>query len=349
MRGAIQDRILGPSESALLFRSSGGEIHRGISALLRSFDPSGRLTESKIARRLWTSIIAYTGGDVVAAAMLSGQDRMASKVAMFYACRNLARLQEIYGATVWRLRSQIWREAGCELPRVYQITDAADIYISKRICPTVEAVRAAVARLIDDLENAEPLITPEEVRAYHNRFTLYVLLLFGYTTGIRAKNTPYAGLGMISPLNGCAPITDKGQMKTKLVLILREHVLEQIEEYDRYIQRCHPDAATRFPCFFIRPADGSIAEVTPTLMADHLQEYLPDFPVAVHRRFSFNFLLDHGCSPESVRVWMGHARKGEEVWGPSSTFNPGRHRKNLQPYLLLLLRRLGFRLVRSRR
>lgn len=85
----VQERVLGSADSFLLFRTSSHELHCGISALLRSLDPSGRLTVSKIAKCLWTSIIAYTGGDVVAAAMLTGQDRMASKVAMFYACRNL--------------------------------------------------------------------------------------------------------------------------------------------------------------------------------------------------------------------------------------------------------------------
>ncbi len=51
----------------------------------------------------------------------------------------------------------------------------------------------------------------------------------------------------------------------------------------------------------------------------------------------FNALLDFGCPPEVVRIWMGHAVAGEEWWRDDATFSHQDYRLHLRKYMVPIL------------
>ncbi len=53
-------------------------------------------------------------------------------------------------------------------------------------------------------------------------------------------------------------------------------------------------------------------------------------------------LLDSGCPPEVVRIWMGHACAGEEWWSENATFSHQDYRNTLRLYLVPILKYLEF-------
>jgi hypothetical protein len=72
-------------------------------------------------------------------------------------------------------------------------------------------------------------------------------------------------------------------------------------------------------------------------MFPYLSTYLPGFPIDIHRRFMFNALLDFGCPPEVVRIWMVHATAGEEWWRDDATFSHQKYRGHLCEFLVPIL------------
>lgn len=95
--------------STTAFGRERGEYREPIARLLQVFDPTGRLTLSKIAGTLYGQIMARTGNDAVAAAMITGQVRRGARVPMFYACRAERELQRIYTESVHSLSQEIHR------------------------------------------------------------------------------------------------------------------------------------------------------------------------------------------------------------------------------------------------
>jgi hypothetical protein len=321
------------------------EYRKSLKKLLKETDPSGRLTVQKIRDALFTHMIARTGKDIVAASMISGKEHYLAKVPMFYACRRLSKIQEIYAGSVSSLRADILPKKDPSFFRSRIWSPAPETrFVTKRLCPRTDVVQDAVRRLRSDLEKTP--ITSDEVVQYHNRYTLYTIWYFAYSTGVRAIRTPYVDVEEISRL-GMVVIRDKDSdagFKAKLLWIppgLREQM-------DKYKEASSPKKLTYqpkqdLPCFFI----GEDPEVRPGTQSPRMGEYLPGFPVGVHRRFMFNALLDSGCPPEIVRIWMGHSSIGDEGWARHSTFSYARYREILGKHLLPILNELGFEPMKS--
>ena len=96
-------------DSTAAFGRELGEYRKATARLLQVFDPTGRLTLSKIAGTLYGQIMARTGNDAVAAAMITGQVRRGARVPIFYACRAERELQRIYTKSVDSLLREIHR------------------------------------------------------------------------------------------------------------------------------------------------------------------------------------------------------------------------------------------------
>jgi len=94
-------------DSTAAFGRELGDYRAAANSLLQVFDPTGRLTLSKIAGTLYGQIMARTGNDAVAAAMITGQVRRGARVPMFYACRAEQSLQRIYQESLYSLRREI--------------------------------------------------------------------------------------------------------------------------------------------------------------------------------------------------------------------------------------------------
>jgi hypothetical protein len=163
--------------------------------------------------------------------------------------------------------------------------------------------------------------------------------------------TPYVDIKTVSPLNGVALYRDKdGDAGTKRKLIwLPNLVRQQMQHYAdhlAYIRMRFHISDEELPCFFL-DASGRPRLVRPKSMLQYVDEYLPGFAIDIHRRFMFNALLEAGCPPEVVRVWMGHACAGEEWWADNATYSHLRHRDYLLAYLVPILKKLKFELIKG--
>jgi hypothetical protein len=348
-----------------------------VRTLLKCWDPSGRITLNKISSTLFARVMSLSGNDAVAATMITGKRHRLSKVPMYYACRSMANIWEIYRATVNDLLSEIGKEnnfgykiesfwrprpsdaelmAGAYEWRQTELTSRMDalksIHIGARACPSMGAFHDAVLTLKASLGKPyKP--SPDEVWIdFHNRFTFYSVWLFNIAVGSRKLITPYIDIETVSPLNGVAVYRDKdGDAGTKAKLIwLPKLVRKQMQHYADhldYIRMRFHIGDEELPCFFL-DASGRPRLVRPKSMFQYVDQYFPGFPVDIHRRFMFNALLEAGCPPEVARVWMGHACAGEEWWADNATYSHSRHRDHLLAYLVpILVKELTFELIRG--
>ena len=350
-------------DARFVFLKSPEYYRESLTLLLRQWDPSGRLTLNKIAQVLWGRVMTTTGNDIVAATMITGRRHHLARVPMFYACRCIAGLESIYQRVVVELWAAIRQESNqlaghADQEHVYfppenLITlepEEEDVvrmrpkeYVGRRLCPTDGAVEAAISRLKHDIQNPGNLATEADWWLYHNRFTLYTVWFFDFATGVRAVISPYLDPAEVSPLNSTAQVRDKDSdtgSKAKRIWVLPS-LFRQMGNYAGYIRNTRLRFSTIPPCCFLN-AEGKPVEVRPRTIVPIMAEYFPGFPIAIHRRYMYNELLDSGCPPEVVRVWMGHAVTGEEVWASSATLSPARYREILGSYLTPILDRIGF-------
>jgi len=324
------------------------------------------MTEGRLSRFLFTRVLATSGGDLSATAIITGNDVPLARVKLFYACRSITRMRELYTTSVIGVRNQLWASRGITPPEqalsiLKPSEEACSIfkedtaYIGNRLCPTLKTVQEAVQNLQFEIRRSARPKTDAEYQRHHNLVTLYTLLMFSYTTGVRGIATPYIDLSEIGPLLlHTAPallrttLTDKDSgvgYKTRLVRIT-PMLFEQMNFYNDLVSRSPQiHHSSGLPCFFL---DGALrpVEVRPRTIVPIMREFLP-FPVNIHRRFVSSALLDAGCPPEVVSAWMGHWHRGEEPWGKYSSFSFGDFARVLGIFLDPLLKDLKFVPIRA--
>lgn len=308
-----------------------------------------RLTESRLARFLFTRLLKASGGDLTATAIITGNAVGLSRVKLFYACPRISRLETLYTQVAESVNEELWRAMRKEPPKPAQYSPCRrNTYIGNRLCPTRDAVRKAITRLQSELQSSGQSSTVEGQQQYHNLLTLYTLWMFSYTTGVRGIRTPYLVLAEIDPVFHLGVLTDKDSgvgYKTRLVRFTPS-LIEQMNFYHDFISRSPRSYLLRgAPCFLLR-SNLDPVEVRPMTLTPILNEFLP-FPVNIHRRFVSSELLDAGCPPEMVSAWMGHWHRGEEPWGKFSSFSFGDYCHALEEFLDPLLQDLGFRPIKG--
>ena len=337
-----------------------------IRILLKSWDPTGRLTLNKITSTLSGRVMSESGNDAVAAAMITGTKSRLSNVAMHYACRELSFLQGIYQKSVvnfmdeaegdWRYPHGYYsvRPGPSPLPtngRKYEGRSPETRFVAKRLCPQDETFRRAFSRLIQDLKHKPHRSSTDRWLKYHNLYTFYTVWVFALATGVRKIRTPFFPVSEISPINGVAKLRDKdgdSGIKTKLVWV-PEVVAEQMRYYADHLKGIRERfgvADAGLPCFFLTERRRTCL-VRPKTLFPWVSEYLPGYPVDIHRRFMFNALLEFGCPPEIVRIWMGHAVTGEEWWRDDATFSHQNYRQQLRQHLIPILEYLEIKPVKG--
>lgn len=338
--------ISSPRSSARIFRKPLKWYKQHLDEILRTVSSDPRVTNTAIANFMMQRILIRAKGDLTATAMISGRDIPLARVRLFYACRSVQKLQELYLAEVAALSRDLDSDRKCIRRSQAAV---ANRYIGHRQCPTLDAVRNAVCGVIGALVAASQRLNDEQSRRYHNLYTLYSIWMFSYCTGIRGVRTPYLSDADIDPASGLCTIADKDGgigYKTKLVWIPPQ-LQTQMDFYRDFLSRSPKlTDAGKLACFFV---DGQMSpvEVSPQSIEPFMHEFLP-FPVNIHRRFVSSELLDRGCPPEVVSAWMGHWHRGEEPWNRFSSFSFREYRDLLNRYLgSLLFEDLKFRPVHA--
>lgn len=333
-----------------IFKREVDDYRLRLNEVLQATDPSGRITGSMISGLLFQMIEEQTGGDVVAAALITHTDHYLASVRRHYATPEVRDLQAKYVRAVCAVGTELMG-CGLNLEQTGEVRlESTALAVGSVLCPTMSTVREAVTRMRGELESfATHLLMPADMTfvRLHNFYTLYCVLGCGFAMGVRGVNNPYLHSSQINCAHGLAVITDKDSesgYKSRLVW-LPAIILEMMRQYEDYLaaisQLFGLRAATReLPCYFL-DADLKQKNVRPRTMAPLLQEYFP-FPANAGRHFFYNTLRERGVSAEIVDSLMGHWWRGEEPWGPFSTLSLADLRKELEIVLPSLLDELGF-------
>ena len=312
-------------------------------------DPTGRLTEGRIANCLTHRLLASSGGDVVAVSIIRGRELALAKSRLFYACPSEERLQRLYCETAESMLGDAERAAEVEPSSPTPRCTVSKYYIGNRINPTLEAVRSAVRNLKRDLKRWYRASTDEELRIYHNAYTFWTTWAFQFATSWRGTATPYLALSKIDPETGAYVSGDKDSgsgYHHRLGWLLAE-MIQQMKFYEEFLAQSpfRAKADPSWPCFYVNKKFRPV-EVRPSTSKPIMEQYLPLAP-NIHRRFTASALLELGPSVvEFECLWSGHWFRGEEPWAPMSTYSFAKHRKLLEQILFPFWRQLGFRAIK---
>lgn len=348
------DRLVG-KRPFRIFRVAEKRYSEELRKFLNQVDPSGRITGARVAGFLFSRLMSATNGDVTLSALVAAQDLSLARARLFYACVRLRRIQDRYVTTL----ESVHRET----PRRIPAWADKDLWITTRPCPTQEAVKDAIGRILDDLDRIDPYRSNDNYVTYHNLFTLYSLVFVFYATAQRGTNSPMPRPEQIDA-QGFVWINDKDTGYNARTAWCPDALIKQVGYYAahaadvrREVTRRHTDTTPSRresmqsvlddSCFLLKPdsklgfvpvpgAKGAIGEL--------LRGYLP-FAINVHRRCVSGDLLDAGVDPQVVDWWMSHCHTGEEPWNTFSGLCPAQFAAAMKTPIekLLLKRGLGFR------
>ena len=165
-----------------IYRAAEAIYKQQLKLLFEEIDPTGRITETRVAGFLFSRLMSATNGDVTLSAVVAAPDLPLARARLYYANVRLRRIQDRYVAAM----DGIHREA----PRRAIAWAEDDLWIATRPSPTQAAIRAVIGRLLEDLDRIDPYRSNDEYVAYHNVFTLYSLLFLFYATAQRGTNSP---------------------------------------------------------------------------------------------------------------------------------------------------------------
>jgi len=297
------------------YRKSLGEISKKIDAV-------GRITVTRISRVLFQRVVEQTGGDVVSAALITNTDHSLASVRRFYDTPEIWHLQQTYANATTALKEEL-ALAGYLQEGSKNVTLARrGISVGSPLCPTLRVMQDAICWLKDEVNM--PFVLGNFIRK-HNMYTLYSVWCFGFAVGARGVRTPYLHSSAIHQETGLATMTEKdnGTGYHSRLIWLPPFVREQIKRYERYVNSLSeqlklPVATINRPCYFLNEKFKPVI-VSPRTMDPLLSQFFP-FPANVARHLISTELKERGFSPEMLCAWSSHWYRGQEPWGPYSSF-----------------------------
>lgn len=312
--------------------------------LFQEVDCVGRITANRISRVMFQTIVEQTGGDIVAAALITQTDHALASVRRYYATPEIGHLQRTYDDATRSLQTGLAVNGLARDALEARDVERSGVAVGSPLCPTVAAVQEAV-QILKSKINAP--FDHQNILERHNIFTLYSVWTLGFATGIRGVRIPYLYSGAVDQDSGFATLTDKDSgngYKSRLVW-LPVPVRQQMKHYEAWLSelpavfKC-PSVTRKMPCYFL-DENGRPEAVRPKTMTPFLRRYL-NFPANVARHFISTELRERGFPPEMLDAWLGHWWRGEEPWGPHSSFCFLDYRRELENVLVPFLAELGF-------
>ncbi len=348
-----------------IFRKPIAHYKAGITQLLMKWDETGRLTPSRLCHALYWATMSWSGKDIVAATMITGDYKEQARVPMFYPCRRMDILQATYAQTVRDLRHRIRQEAlfasnpeakrtpidnlllhtrRSTLHSQFHPAEAGSLYVGTKPCPTDGDMQGIVQNLLDRLSARWDIWETKQRIEYTKLYTFYCVWgYFGFWTGCREICDPYLPLSALSPNDRSALLDDKREEKARIIWV-GEDLFTQMGYYEEFLKVTGLNYADQHPCWFL-DADGKPLQVRPGTLKPVLHEFLPGFRLNTNRRYMTNALWDSGCPPEIVRLWSGHATAGNALWSSGATAPYAEMRITLHRHLGPVMDYLGFRSI----
>jgi len=310
------------------------------------------ITLHKIESFLFQHIVNETA-DVTSASIITGQAHYASSVKIFYTTPTLNTLRTVYKKSIVSALAEVAGQS--DLPGIHETKDFW--HTGARYCVKKCSYRWAIRKVRAKLHKKVNYSTWSEFSDFHNTYTFYVVLAFGFATAARAIRSPLIKASDIDEA-GLSTFADKDYdppYHARMIWV-PEWVKDQVADYSRHLEAVVERLIIKYPseeykhrdlpCFFLDES-GQMLPVSPLTLTPFYSKFI-DVPANSHRRFLRTELTALGMPIESVDMLMGHWSNGEEPWGPFSSFHVPKHIKNLQYYLEPLLEELGFKGFTSR-
>lgn len=314
-------------------------------------DGLARVTFDRIGYILFQRIVDLTGGDMVAASLITGRNIEIAKVDRFYATPSVASLRQVYRKAVASIQQDLIA-FGFEFAEI----DVADpeidgTAVGSTICPTVESVKQGLTRIRSRIVR-KPSEADGRKRFLHwidshNHYSLWAVMTVGWAVGFRAIHDPFIYPNQVDLVSGLTAFQDKGpddDSKTRL-MSLPGFAFTQIDEYCVSLKKVKIsilDSPVKIPSHpFFFDENLNVHMVIPSLMESFLNESLP-LPANASRHFGRTEWIERGTSPEYVSAWLGHFYRGEEPWGRYSSFRFSDFCHFMREKLPEMLKDLGF-------
>jgi hypothetical protein len=330
---------------------------RALLTLLGGGDP--RFTINKVRNYLFHQIISDTQ-DVATAALLSGIRVPSADTPRYYLQLDTAYLTAVYSHSLGRVLRQIYACAGL----AYEPPDARAVSqgsVGASHCLLPDTIQSNVHALSASLRK-RPAGRLSDMVSWHNRYTLWVVQMFMFSTASRAVAEPLRFCSEFDAALGIGALSDKDgtdRHMSRLVWLPPE-VLRQLENYGQhcigitrtltgYLSRSDGERWARG--FFLEITDGGIRrqEIRPTTII-RCMEQVPSFVphrVNAFRKFLRTELTERGCPAEVLGAFMGHWLRGEEPQDQHASFCPAGYVRDLELWVTPLMRELGWHVVSS--
>jgi hypothetical protein len=351
-----------------LFQRDPRWYKRELKSILKEIDETGRITPGRLSKTLFQRIVECSGGDITAAAIITRTNHYLISARIFYSTPSAERLTLLHRMSTESLIAELSQGGWTRTVFLPPVPPNTDYAVGSRLCPTLSATQLAIGGLKNKLRRRVQLVDDEhrktEFMAKHNWYSLYSVWVQIFFVGTRGILTPYVHVSEFDEATHLATIADKdsGNDYKRRLIWVPDIAWEQMAHYERYLHRAHevhglPKPTRKLPCYFVgrrRNGQFTTVKIRPASIKKFFGNVFP-FPANFARRFMRTELLESNCIPanplffpfpaEFADCWMSHHFRGEEPWGPYSSFSYSNYLRQLNSYFEEFLEKLGFEAI----
>src|SRR5690554_2901993 len=172
--------------------------------------PGNRINIERVRSVLFNIVVTQITGDTADGTLVTGKHHLLSKTKLHYTTLEISYLQELYTRALKLMTEQVHQQ-GYDKPdfEYREYTPREGVFIGSAYNPMIESVTQGVFKLLEALSSRVKPTTNESIIEYHNTYTLYVVLLVGFSTGYRAIKDPFPEAPNIDEETGLCVISDK--------------------------------------------------------------------------------------------------------------------------------------------
>lgn len=356
---AFPEEVLQNKSGQKIFTRTVSTYRSTLNQILSILPEGNRINEHRIRSHLFNVIVSQISGDVAEATLMTGRYHPMAKTRLHYSSYPVHHLQCLYISALEAMANDVYREGYDHperlLPRNAQVQSEV---IGSDYSPRKSAVQQAVSTLIASLKKRPRKDSLSEMVEFHNRYTLYTVLMTGFCTGYRAVKDPFPAVPDIDHETGLCVISDKDgpDFYNSRLVWLPPMLIFQLDHYEEHrnvlismvvMNNDNIELLSTLPDLFLLDDKLHIKPIRPSTLKPLLKDLLP-LPINTNRRYLRTHLRLRGCPTEIVDAFMGHWARGEEPWGKYSSLSYVQVIAELKHYLEPLVSELGFRPIRSR-
>jgi hypothetical protein len=295
---------------------------------------SDRITISRMRATLFESILESPKGDIVSAALITGNKHRLASVRISYSTFSIQHLRELHRIGAERIIRTL-EAAGWKRPDAIQMKEVQGS-VGSRGCVLLNTIKRKIGFLQQLVEQDCALKGAQdrrkEFRIKHNAFTLLAVWIVDISVGMRAIISPYFHSSEYDSATRMGTFTDKdpgGGRKSRLFR-LPERTDAFMQSHDAYLANLAklpklglPPSTRNLPCYFLR-LDGAKfvpVAVSPSSIREMFGSFFP-FAANFARRLVRTEAIERGVPSIYVDAYCGHAYRGEECTNPFSSFDP---------------------------